>query len=334
LTVLRKIFSPNPFKTFYIVFAYVIAFAVWWAYLLYEKNETAYRENIELNRIAYQHEKAGSNYFSTTEFEHIHAKYKRQKLMIITEGLAFIFLLMGGLLRVRKVFLREIQLAEQQRNFLLSITHELKSPLAAIKLSLQTISTRKLDVSQSEKLLANSLTDVNRFETLVENILFAAKMEHDEPGFANEEVNISELVNDAAERFQHNKKNIHLTANVQSGIYLQTDSMGFTSVVFNLIENAIKYSSENTTVEMELYENDTHVLLTVSDTGIGISDDDKIRVFDKFYRAGNENTRNTKGTGLGLYIVKRFVEIYKGDIQIADNSPTGSVFKLQFPKAS
>jgi two-component system phosphate regulon sensor histidine kinase PhoR len=74
------------------------------------------------------------------------------------------------------------------------------------------------------------------------------------------------------------------------------------------------------------------VFLTVADGGIGISEQEKGRVFDKFYRVGNEDTRKTKGTGLGLYIVKRFVEIYKGEISISDNKPAGSVFKIVLPK--
>jgi two-component system phosphate regulon sensor histidine kinase PhoR len=74
------------------------------------------------------------------------------------------------------------------------------------------------------------------------------------------------------------------------------------------------------------------IFLSVADTGIGISDPEKRRVFEKFYRVGNEDTRKTRGTGLGLYIVKRFVEIYKGEISISDNKPTGTVFKLSFPK--
>lgn len=252
--------------------------------------------------------------------------------MIITEGGVFILLLLLGLLRVRKVFLREMELAAQQRNFLLSITHELKSPLATIKLSLQTLTKRKLEPEQSEKLIGNSLLDLDRLESLVDNILFAAKIEREEPGLSSDEINISEIVRSVADRFSHNKKEIVISEEIKNDVYLNADTLAFTSVVINLIENAIKYSPEQTEIKVTLIEDEENTLLSIADNGIGISDEDKNKVFEKFYRVGNEDTRKTKGTGLGLYIVKRVVEIFNGEISIADNSPKGTVFNLRFAK--
>ncbi len=330
--MLNRIFSPNPFKTFYLVFAYIIAFAMWWAYLLYEKNEAAYKEKIELNQIAYKQSVPAADYLTSNDYKQVSAKYQRQRFMILAEGSVFIFLLITGLLAVRRVFLKEMRLARQQHNFLLSVTHELKSPLASVKLSLQTMLKRKLEQDKSEKLIGNSLVDVDRLETLVENILFAAKIEHDEPGFSNDEINISDIIHLVLERFTQNKKNIRVIDNVNAGVYLNADPIGFTSVITNLVENAIKYSEPSTEVVVGLADDGNKIVLTVADHGIGISETEKQRVFDKFYRVGNEDTRKTKGTGLGLYIVKRFVEIYKGQISISDNKPAGSIFKLTFPK--
>lgn len=330
--MLNRFFSPNPFTTFYIVFAYILAFSLWWAYLLYAKNETAYNETIQVHQLRYEQNNPTGIYTATQQYKQFESKYQRQKFMIITEGGVFILLLFFGLMRVRKVFLREIQLASQQRNFLLSITHELKSPLSTIKLSLQTLAKRKLEAEQTEKLIDNSLSDLNRLEELVSNILFAAKIERDEPGFSNENINVSEVIAQAAERFTSNKKKINIHQEITEQIYLNVDVLGFTSVITNLIENAIKYSEPETTVSIGLKETNGEIILTVADQGIGISDEDKERVFDKFYRVGNENTRKTKGTGLGLYIVKRFVEIYKGTISVQDNTPAGTVFVLSFSK--
>ncbi len=330
--MLKKIFSPNPFKTFYLVFAYIIAFSLWWAYLLYAKNETAYKEKIELNVIAFHQVNPSLDYVSSPDYRLVSAKYSRQRFMILAEGSVFIFLLLMGLLAVRRVFLKEMQLARQQHNFTLSITHELRSPLAGVKLALQTLAMRKLEAGMAEKLINNSLVDIDRLETLVDNILFAAKIERDEPGFSNEEINVSEIIQMSVERFTQNKKAIRLIEKVKPDLYLHVDPIGFTSVINNLIENAVKYSEASTEVVVEMKDDDTNVYLSVSDHGIGISDNEKQRVFGKFYRVGNEDTRRTKGTGLGLYIVKRFVEIYKGNIVIEDNKPAGSVFKLTFPK--
>jgi signal transduction histidine kinase len=293
---------------------------------------TAFNEKIELYKINYQKANPGADYLTSADYKDIVSKYHRQKFMIVTEGGVFILLLLLGLLRVRKLFMREMELAAQQRNFLLSITHELKSPLATVKLSLQTLTKRKLEPEQTEKLIGNSLQDLDRLESLVDNILFAAKIEREEPGLAVDEINISEIVRSVADRFAVNKKGITIREEIKNDIYLNTDTLGFTSVVINLVENAIKYSPEETEVQVVLQEDEGHVFMIVADNGIGISETDKTKVFTKFYRVGSEDTRKTKGTGLGLYIVKRFMEIYKGDISLKDNSPRGTVFTLRFPK--
>ncbi len=329
--MLKKIFSPDPFKTFYVVFAYIVAFSLWWAYLLYAKNEAAYKEKIELNEISYRYSHAGGNYTSTPEFQQVQAKYKRQKVMILSEGAVFVMLLLFGLWRVRRTFLREMELAELQRNFLLSITHELKSPLSTIKISMQTLIKRKLEPDKMEKLISNSLMDVERLNSLVDNILFAAKIERDEPGFANEELNASEIVDVISERFSENKKAITVNRHIEPDIFLQSDITGFTSVVINLLENAVKYSEPDTFIDVGLQRQDGKVILSVADQGAGIPVEERDKIFQKFYRVGNEDTRRAKGTGLGLYIVKRFVEIYKGDISLKDNTPRGTIFKLVFP---
>lgn len=331
--MLKKILSPDPFKIFYLVFAYILAFSLWWAYLLYAKNETAYKEKIELNQIAFRQINPASDYTASNDYKTINTKYKRQRVMILGEGSVFIFLLLLGLLAVRRVFSREMQLARLQHNFLLSVTHELRSPLSTVKLALQTMAMRKLEPEKSEKLINNSLADIDRLESLVDNILFAAKIERNEPGFSNEEINVSEITQLAVERFAHNKKAIQIIDQIKPGLYLYVDPIGFTSVVNNLVENAVKYSETSTSVVIGMTDDDGHVYLTVADNGIGIADSEKERIFGKFYRVGNEDTRRTKGTGLGLYIVKRVVEIYRGEISITDNKPVGSIFKLSFPKA-
>jgi two-component system, OmpR family, phosphate regulon sensor histidine kinase PhoR len=272
------------------------------------------------------------HYTDTGEYHTLYDKYKRQRLMILTEGLVFMLLQIGGLWQVRRVFGREIELAQQQQNFLHSITHELKSPLSSVKLTLQTILKRNLELPQRDKLLNNAISDTVRLESLVDNILFAAKIEKDTHGFANEELNLSDLTIAAAEKFTTNNKQIILKTTVQDNLYYHIDQMGFISVIINLIENAIKYSEPQTEIHLSLVDVDRHVVLTVSDQGHGIANDDKVRVFDKFYRIGSEETRRTKGTGLGLYIVKRFVEIYQGSIDLADNTPKGSIFTLRFPR--
>lgn len=327
-----KIFGRNPFVLFYIVSGYIIVFTIWWAYLLASKNEAAFTERIELDRVNYESKASPVKYEDTDSYLKLFSKYKRQRVMIMGEGLFFLVLQIVGLLQVRRIFGKEMELAAQQRNFLHSITHELKSPLSSVKLSLQTLVKRTLEPEQKTKMINNALGDVVRLESLVDNILFAAKIERDTHGFANEEVSVSDIVAMVAEKFQQNKKGIAIKPHIQEGIYYTTDMVGFTSVVMNLVENAIKYSAADSTIDILLSDTADHITLEVKDEGYGIPDEEKKKVFEKFYRIGNEDTRNTKGTGLGLFIVSRFVEIYNGKINLFDNKPRGTIFSLSFPK--
>lgn len=331
--MINKLIKADPFKIFHIVFGYIIIFALWWGYLLFNKNESVFHEKVELREIMYSKSNPGIDFKNTAEYKLIHSKYQRQCLMILLEGSVFIALMIAGLLRVRKVFKREIELAQQQKNFLLSITHELKSPLSTIKLSLQTLVKRKLDEEQQNRMIGGSLDDLQRLEGLVDNILFAAKMEQEQHGFSKDVINLAEIVNKVCERISTNKKGIEVQVTAPEQLLAPGDILGFTSVVMNLIENAIKYSPEKSMVQVSLQSTDGNVILKVSDNGIGIPGAEKQNVFSKFYRVGNENTRTTKGTGLGLYIVKKYVEIFGGAISIDDNQPCGTTFTIKLPVA-
>jgi signal transduction histidine kinase len=327
-----KFFSRSPFLLFYIVFGYIIVFSVWWGYLLFSKNEQAFSEKMQLDRINYQSSHNPVRYEETQSYLQLLAKYRSYRVMVLSEGMFFLLLQIIGLIQVRRIFGKEIELAAQQTNFLHSITHELKSPLSSVKLALQTIVKRQLEPEQKNKLVNNALSDVVRLESLVDNILFAAKIERDTHGFANEEVNLSDLVLLVVQKFEGNKKNIQIQTSITDDIYYNTDQMGFISVLINLVENAIKYSDENSMVTISLTSSETSIMLSVKDQGYGIPDEYKSKVFEKFYRVGNEDTRKAKGTGLGLFIVKRFIEIYKGKMEVIDNTPKGSIFLLSLPK--
>ncbi|MFN8277541.1 MAG: HAMP domain-containing sensor histidine kinase [Chitinophagales bacterium] len=320
----------KPFRLFYLVFGYTMAFSVWWGYLLFAKNETAFKELVTINRINYRPVN-GIPYEKTKDYEKIQQKYSRQKVMILSEGSVFIFLLFGGLFLVNRVFKIEIEVADQQRNFLHSITHELKSPLASIKLAVQTIQRRELETQQRDQLLQNALGDVSRLEGLVDNILFAAKMESNAHGFAGEWLNASTVVQEQVNRMKQLTQHIQWQLNVMPDVELFVDKIGFVSVVVNLLENAVKYSGGSGLVAVELLKENQQVILRVKDEGEGIPEELRARVFEKFFRIGNENTRKTKGTGLGLFIVKRFVEINKGQIVVRENRPRGSIFEMTLP---
>lgn len=255
-----------------------------------------------------------------------------RKVMIIGEGIFFMLIFVVGALKLKRTFVREHKIQQQQQNFLLAVTHELKSPLASIKLAIQTILKRNLSEEQRNQFLSNSLKDIERLDDLVGNVLIATKLENLRYNFPKEDIDLSELVKNVAGRLQiHSCTTQVIKTELEPGLQIEGDRFAITNVVTNLIENAVKYSPPCAHVSVKVAQDNGNVVFSVADHGIGIADNEKKLIFNKFYRVGNEDTRKTKGTGLGLYIVKTVLERHRAHISMKDNTPSGSVFEVMFP---
>lgn len=322
-------------RFFFLLVFYIFASFIWWSYLLLQKNEETFEERIALQKLTFIYENnpdADALYYETPQYKQLQGRYMRQKLMIISEGVVFLLLLWLGSLRLWQTFNKEIALARQQNNFLLSITHELRSPLASMKLSLQTLLKRVMMEDKFRKLTENSVDDVDRLTALVDNILYAARMEDRSFALQREMENISAVTNNVVQKIETTHKDtVQISIDIEDDIMLKTDKMAFTSLLHNLVENAIKYSPEPAEVEVRLQKNDGVAVLQVKDNGIGIPEQERTEIFKKFYRIGSEETRSTKGTGIGLYIVKKIVDMHEGKITISDNVPKGTVMSVEFP---
>ncbi|EFK57301.1 sensor histidine kinase [Sphingobacterium spiritivorum] len=259
-------------------------------------------------------------------------KYEPQrKSMIIGEGMFFLLIFLWGVLRLKNNFKREHKIHQQQQNFLLAITHELKSPLASVKLYIQTILKRDLDKEQQQMFLQNSLKDIERLDDLVENVLLTTKLENRSYNLPKEEFNLTEMVESIVDRLQKNScRSQIIKPDLDTDVRLVADKFAITNVVTNLIENAIKYSPPCASVFVRLKRESGKLIFSVTDHGIGIPDEEKKNIFNKFYRVGNESTRKTKGTGLGLYIVKTVLQKHNASIKVKDNTPSGSIFEVTF----
>ncbi|MFD2600218.1 sensor histidine kinase [Sphingobacterium corticis] len=264
---------------------------------------------------------------------YIFIKYvPERKGMIIGEGMIFLAIFIMAVIRLKKHLEHERNYHQQQTNFLLSVTHELKSPLASVKLYLQTILKRDLDREQQQMFLGNSLKDIERLDYLVENVLLATKLENRSFSFPKEDFELTELVNNVVDRLQKNacKSQQAIVGQIEPGVMIYADKFAITNVVSNLIENAIKYSPPCGHINVLLKKQDDKIIFEVADFGEGISEAEKKLIFNKFYRVGNEATRKTKGTGLGLYIVKTVLQKHEASIRVKDNTPNGSVFEVIF----
>jgi len=309
-----------------LVFTYVIAAIVFWGYSLNKQNKlifTLEKEKIELLR------KADNHIMYQNELEKIKNKKLRRTKQYLGEGSTFILitLLTSGI--VYYAYYRQRALAKLQQNFMLSVTHELKTPIASIKLNMQTMEKRKLDEDTQKKLLASSITETNRLNDLCNNILVSTQLESAKKAMYNEEVDIKEILNDVIRQIQERYPSCVITTSLMNDdFHIQGDTALWKLVVSNLVENARKYSSAP--IEVTLEKRNKKTILSVKDQGVGIPDEEKEKIFDKFYRIGNENTRSSKGTGLGLFIVKKIVSLYKYDISVKNNTPKGSIFEVVF----
>jgi signal transduction histidine kinase len=256
-------------------------------------------------------------------------KLSKKKWMYATEGIVMIILLFWGILWVYRTFEKSIKLNQQQNNFLLSVTHELKTPIASVKLYLETLLKRDLDKEQQHTILKNSINDTNRLRVLVDNLLLSAQLEtnHYEPLMT--QINLSELINKIIDKYAE-PRNLQerIIKNIEQQVFITGDEFAIETIVINLLTNAEKYSDNNITILLK--SDNKHIILSVLDLGIGISDDDKVKLFDKFYRVGEEQTRKTKGTGLGLFIVKKLVKINHATIDVKNNHPSGTNFEVIF----
>ncbi len=333
---MANISKSRYFLFFHVVFIYIIASFIWWSYLLHKNNYENYNE--VLNReitIFLQSGKNLSDFYSSEIFIGLNSDFKRTELMLYGEGVVFIGLITLGFWRMRKTFREEIALTRQQNNFLLSITHELKSPLASLKLSMQTIQKRQLDPEQVKTMADMSLDDIERLESLVENILLASKIESANFRLNKELIDLSSITKNILNRIRIKfKDQRNFNDLIEENVYFYGDRFSFSSVIYNLIENAIKYSGNGADITIELKGDEKNIYLGIADTGIGIPEMEMSKIFGRFYRIGTEETRKTKGTGLGLFIVNQVVLMHSGKIEVKNNSPVGSIFEITIPVGS
>lgn len=252
--------------------------------------------------------------------------------MIVGEGGVFLILLSLGFWWIKKNVWQDLKRAQKEKNFLLAVTHELKTPIAAIRLNSQTLKNRKLSEEQSQDLCADIITESNRLETLVNNILLATQFEQNNSICNWQLVDLSSLIEAQIKRFQQLFPDRIVNSSIQSNIRLNLEENMIVSLLFNLLENANKYSPASEPIAVSLKGDEYFVVLEIADFGEGIPAVERKSVFEKFHRLGNEQTRTQKGTGLGLYIVKEICKAHSAEITISENSPRGSRFQITFSK--
>ena len=267
----------------------------------------------------------------TVAINKIEADYKRKVNQYVGEGSTFFLVILVLAILVYRAVKRQLKISHEQQYFMMAVTHELKTPIAVAQLNLETMLKRKLDEEQQQRLLKNTLLETTRLNSLCNNLLISSQMEAGGYKIVKTEVDFSSLTESSMHDFAIRFPDRDIRTELETSVLVQGDPMLFQIVVNNLIENALKYSPKNTPLSITLTKKAEVAVLNIIDNGPGISDEDKKKVFDKFYRIGNEETRKTKGTGLGLYLTKKIIIYLKGNIVLKDNKPNGSIFELSLP---
>lgn len=318
----------------YLVIFYMLLAFSWWTVLLHTKNRDAFlakNELLKLSLIAKNEIKNEEEFLKNSFHIELRDAYKRQEWMILGEASVFVLSLLIGIVFINRGYHKEILAAKQSSNFLLSITHELKSPIASIRLGFETLQRKKLSEEQSLVLLKNGINDTDRLNNLVSDLLLSARLESTyqlNTELFSIEILIEECVQLLKQKFPSAILKVNL---IQEMPEILADYSAIRSVIINLLENAVKYSDSVPEINIGLTSNNERCVIEISDKGIGIDQSERKKIFEKFYRIGNEDQRKTKGTGLGLYIVDQIVRAHNGSITVSSNQPKGTIFNVFLP---
>ncbi len=219
----------------------------------------------------------------------------------------------------------------QKTNFMMAVTHELKTPIAAAKLAIETV-IRNKNIEAQDRVLEISKKNIDRLSGMMERVLLATQFENSLPVAQKKWESCSDIIQKSLIDCQFTDEQIlKISLVMPSNFLIYCDSYMMKIAFINLFTNSIKYSEPNgVNVIVSSIINNEHCQILISDQGIGIPMIERTRIFEKFYRVGNEKTRSRSGSGLGLYLVKQILQLHDARIEVQANNPKGSTFVINF----
>lgn len=319
-------------KTVTAIYVFVLAYTViqlfWWGILLHQQSkQIAHYEQLELTHR--MHELSEPSAFMR-QMQRLHHEERMRTLKYIGEGTIFLIIILAGASIVYRAVWKQMRLQQQQQNFMMAVTHELKSPIAIAKLNLETLRKHRLDEEKQRKLLDATIRETNRLDQLCNNILLASQFEHQNSQPFFEPLDLSQTLGQALQELRDRIQSHDIVSDIEPGIGMEADKFMITLMLNNLVENAVKYAPKGTAVSVSLKLEQKALVMRVCDEGEGIPQEERDKIFLKFYRIGNENTRKSKGSGLGLYLTRKIVEQHGGTIGVRDNLPKGTCFEISW----
>ena len=320
-----RIFS----SLYLLLLGYTIAALVFWGFSLGKQSQQIYEQQVVM--LSTTIDSATHPYIYNYRLAELKHNRENRVKQYLGEGGTFLFVILIGAFVVSRSIKRSLRLSRQQNNFMLAVTHELKSPIAAMKLNLQTLEKHNLDEDKRRLLIERCIRESNRLNDLCNNMLLASQIEGRQYKAAHEQLDFAEMVEESVEDYAARYYPRVFEEDITEHCKLYGDRTMLQIVVNNLLENAVKYAPADKPIQIVLYTRNEQAYLQVMDQGAGIPNEEKRKVFTKFYRLGNEESRKTKGTGLGLYLVSKIIYQHKGHIALKDNQPNGLIFEVSVP---
>ena len=312
---------------YWMLLIYIIAALAWW-FISLEK------QNNRIAQLQYQSISPDKNSLSVLQYGDkvfaIDNETKRNTGKYIAEGITFLILILIGAVFVYRSISRQLKIQQQQQNFMMAITHELKTPISVARLNLETLQKYNLDEEKKQKIIRTTLDETSRLDFLTNNILVAAQLENNNFKAEKEELDLTALLKDCIRQFSNRFPERIFVEDIEDDTDIKGDSLLLQMLINNLLENATKYSPKESPISTILKRTKVGIELQIKDQGIGIEETEKAKIFNKFYRIGSEATRKTKGTGLGLYLCRKIARDHNGDITMTNNEPQGSIFAVTF----
>ncbi len=314
--------NPTP-KTGFILFISltVVLFgqAVWWIAFM----ATLINEKVEM----------ATDLGADKKFiEMVQSQEISRQIMIGMEGVFFLSLVLAGAWLIYRALRKTEELKFHQQNFLMAVTHELKTPIASMKIYIDSLQSPKITDEKKSEIFPKVKKDIIRLEKLVENILDAGRFDRSGYHLDKDNFDLSKMLNRAVDKIEALPSKIPVNINrlIEPSFQIFGDEKALQRAIDSILENSLNYNDKNDIkVEISLSIKNNKIEISIKDNGIGLIKKDKTEIFNRFYRVGEEIRRSGPGTGLGLYLSREIINAHDGTIKAdSDGIGKGSIFTI------
>jgi len=318
--------APKSALTLFLFMVIVLfAQAVWWV---------VFMAKLTAEKVDMAQQLGGSPEF----VERIHQEEFNRQIMLGSEGVFFFVLILLGAWIIYRALVRSEELKFHQQNFLMAVTHELKTPLASVQIYLDTLQSPKISPEKKEQIVPRMKEDIQRLERLVENVLDAGRFDRHGYHLNRAPLNLSALVEERVNHITKAATTVPLVIQkkIESEISFNGDSSALARAIDSILENSLKYhDGKRIVLNVSLVADRKGIVLTIEDKGMGIAKEESRRLFERFYRVGNEMTRHQSGSGLGLYLCREIVRAHGGEVTAYSAGPgQGATFTITLKQSS